>query len=79
MTLPSANTNNEIHIAQKQFSIDDFFINPLLTNSPFLYPLKTYENFTVFWCFQEVEKEWIGNKWVKCNQIAENCGFGHVY
>ena len=39
--------------------------NPFVPNSPFLYPLKTSENLTVFWCFQGVEKECIGNKWVK--------------
>ena len=30
-------------------------------NALFLYPLKTLENLTVFWCFQGVEKECIGN------------------
>ena len=30
---------------------------------PFLYPLKTLENLTVF-CFQGVEKGFMGNKWV---------------
>ena len=34
------------------------------SNVPFLYPLKVSENFTVFWCFQGVEKRCIGNKWV---------------
>ena len=37
----------------------------LLTIAPFLYPLETSENLTVFWCFQGVEKRWIRNKWVK--------------
>ena len=41
------------------------FINPLVPNVPFLYPLKTSENLTVFWCFQGVEKWCIGNEWVK--------------
>ena len=27
-------------------------INPFVLNSPFLYPLKTSGNLTVFWCFQ---------------------------
>ena len=31
--------------------------NPFVHNAPFLYPM-------VFWCFQGVEKECIGNKWV---------------
>ena len=34
-------------------------------NASFFYPLKTSENFTVFWCFQWVEKGCIGNEWVK--------------
>ena len=33
-------------------------------NAPFLYPLNTSENRKVFWCFQGVEKECSGNKWV---------------
>ena len=33
-------------------------------NALFLYPLKTLENLTVFWCFQGVEKECIGNELV---------------
>ena len=40
-------------------------INPFVPSAPFLYPLKTSENLTVFWCFQEVEKGRIGNEWVK--------------
>ena len=40
-------------------------LNPLVPNAPFLYPLKTSENVTVFWCFQGVGKGCIGNKWVK--------------
>ena len=39
--------------------------NPFVPNAPFLYPLKTSENLTVFWCFQGVEKGCIGNEWVK--------------
>ena len=39
-------------------------INPLVPNAPFLYPLKTSENLTVFGFFQGVEKGCIGNKWV---------------
>ena len=31
---------------------------------PFSTPLKT-ENRKIFWCFQGVEKGYIGNKWVK--------------
>ena len=39
--------------------------NPFVPNVPFLYPLKTLENLTAFWCFQGVEKGCIGNKLVK--------------
>ena len=39
----------------------DISINPFVPNAPFLYPLKTWENLRVFWCFQDVEKECIGN------------------
>ena len=34
-------------------------------NASFFYPLKTSENFTVFWCFQWVANGCIGNEWVK--------------
>ena len=34
-------------------------INPFVSYAPFLYPLKTSENLTVF-CFQGVEKRYIG-------------------
>ena len=40
-------------------------LNPFVPNAPFLYPLKTSENLTVFLCFQGLEKGCIGNKWVK--------------
>ena len=40
-------------------------INSFVPNSPFIYPLKTSQNLTIFWCFQEVEKGWIGNEWLK--------------
>ena len=48
----------------------DFFVdyvysvNPFVPNAPFLYPLKTSENCKVFWCFQGLEKGYIGNEWV---------------
>ena len=38
--------------------------NLFFPNISFLYPLKTSENLSVFWCFQGVEKECIGNEWV---------------
>ena len=40
-------------------------LNPFVPKAPFLYPLKTWKNLWVFWFFQGVEKECIGNKWVK--------------
>ena len=40
---------------------EDF--NPVFPNAPSLYPLETSENLTVFWCFQGIEKECIGNEW----------------
>ena len=46
-------------------------LNTFVPNAPFLYPLKTSENLTVFWCFQGVEKECIGNKWVKQELISD--------
>ena len=39
-------------------SFNPFFLNALL-----LYPLKASENFTVFWCFQGVEKGCTGSEW----------------
>ena len=35
--------------------------NTFVPSAPFLYPLKTSENLNVFWCFQGVEKRFIGN------------------
>ena len=40
-------------------------IDPFVTIVPFLYPLKTSENPTVFWCFQGLEKSALGtNRYV---------------
>ena len=39
---------------------ENVLLNLFLPNAPFLYPLKTSENFTVFLYFQGVEKECIG-------------------
>ena len=47
-------------------NIDLFF-----SSEPSVYPLKTLENLTVFWCFQGVDKGCIGNEWVK-HKIALN-------
>ena len=46
---------------------ETFFTRPykaFVPNAPFLYPLKTSENLTVFWCFQGIEKGYVGNEWV---------------
>ena len=40
-------------------------LNPLVSNAPFLYPLKASENRKIFWCFQKVENGCIGKKWVE--------------
>ena len=49
---------------------ENVLLNLFLPNAPFLYPLKTAENFTVFWCFEGLEKRCIGrelvNKGFKC-------------
>ena len=42
-------------------------LKPLITNGPILYILKASEKPKVFWCFQGVEKECIGNEWAKCD------------
>ena len=46
-------------------------VNPVVPNAPFLYPLKTSENLTVFWRFQRVEKGWIGKEWVNHKERRE--------
>ena len=51
------------------------YFNPFVPNSSFLYPLKTSENRKVLWCFQGVEKGFIGNEWVsscRCNNMFGN-------
>ena len=35
-------------------------LNPFVPNALFLYTLKTLKNRKVFWCFQEVEKGYLG-------------------
>ena len=44
-------------------------VNSIVSNTPFLYPLKTSEKLPIFWCFQEVEKGSTGNKWVNVTII----------
>ena len=41
-----------------------------LTKTPFLYPLKTSEDLTVFCCFQGLEKGCIGNEWVNLKLLS---------
>ena len=38
---------------------------PMLTHLFPMHAFSTPENLEVFWCFQVVEKVYIGNKWVK--------------
>ena len=39
--------------------------NPFASSAPFPYPLKTSENFTVFWCFWGGRERVHWDKWVK--------------
>ena len=50
------------------FTISGNPFNPFVPNARFLCTLKTSENSTVFWCFQWVEKGYIGNEYVNTNQ-----------
>ena len=45
------------------FLIIYFTLNPFVPNALFLYPLKTSENYAVFWCFQGVRKGAL-EKWI---------------
>ena len=47
------------------FYMFQMMLNAFVPNAPFLLPLKTSENLTVFWCFQGVEKGCIGNELAK--------------
>ena len=40
------------------------WVNPIVTNAPFLYTRKTLENRQVFWFFRGLEKGCIGKEWV---------------
>ena len=44
--------------------------NPVVPNTPFLYPLKISGNLTVFLCFQGVENGCIGNEWVNYRSLT---------
>ena len=45
-------------------SILNIYLNPFVSNVPFLSPPNTSENLMVLWCFLGVEKGCTGNKWV---------------
>ena len=56
-----------------------YLFNRFVPNAPFLYPLKTGK-LKVFWCFQGVEKECIGNKWAKnITKRTDICGMIACY
>ena len=46
----------------------NFCSNPFVPNAPFLYPLKASENRKVF-CFQGVEKGFIGNNGLRISSL----------
>ena len=55
--------SNEIGILRTSIQVTNFYqFNPFHATGLFQYPLKTYEKLTVFWCFQGVEKGYIGNE-----------------
>ena len=64
------------NISNTQKSKIQLNFNPFVPNAPFLYLLKISDNLTVFWCFQGVEKGYIGNEYVKntffLKQFKEN-------
>ena len=62
-TVPPSYTMNYDQAIKQKLAIKSY-INPFFPNAPFLYLQKTSENFTVFWCFQGVEKGCIENEWV---------------
>ena len=55
-----------------------FSLNLFVPNAPFLFPLKTSENLTVFWYFQGVEKGCIGNKWINIRHKIYQRSFSHL-
>ena len=61
---------------QKLCNQSSLIINPFAPSAPFLYPLKTSEHLTVFWCFQGVEKGCIGDKWVNLFKKWESIKIG---
>ena len=52
--------------------------NPLVSIAPFLYPMKTSENFKASWCFQAGEKGCTRNEWVKTRLRNSDLEVGHV-
>ena len=55
--------SRDCNVSEKKLDLR-FLDSPFVPNAPFLYPLKTSENLTVFRCFQELEKGYIWNEWV---------------
>ena len=49
-------------------------INSFVPNATFLHPMKTSEKLRVLYCFQGVQKESIGNEWVKYHNRKANFG-----
>ena len=45
--------------------VPNTLLNPFVPNESFFYPLKTSGNLKIFLCFEGVDKECIGKKWVK--------------
>ena len=54
-----------VQVLCKDFNVKGFSFNPFVPNASFIYLLKTSENHRTVFCFQEVEKGYIGNEWVK--------------
>ena len=48
-------------------------VKPFVPNAPFLCPLKTSKNRKLFWCFQGLGKECIGNKKVNREGYRQSC------
>ena len=70
--IPFTAVKNNLRIEKK---VETYDTDPFVPNAPFLYPLKTSENLTVF-CFQGVEKGCIRNEWVNSNHnIADPVDF----
>ena len=67
--LPISNHKYNVFVLNGTIIPSSELLTHSLPNALFLYSLKTLENSKVFWCFQGVEKELIGNEWVKSFSI----------